>query len=322
MIIGRSPAILRGLSLAQRFAPTGLPILLVGPTGTGKELFTEHIHRLSGRPGPLVDVNCGALPREMVESLLFGHRRGAFTGASETVQGHVERSHAGTLFLDELASLPTEGQAKLLRVLETGIVQALGSSMRRQVDLRIVSAVQEGILREVDGGRFRRDLYQRVAGVVIELPPLAIRPEDIIPLARHFAEVRRQRLEPEAERVLLNYSWPGNVRELRLAIERAGQLVDDGVLPAAAVAEGIALGAPAEEIRHRATVGPVRVSPQPSPFDRDRIVAACELASWSVSAAARQLGMSRATLYRRLKQLGVLSPVSHRLSFTETSNET
>ena len=305
MIVGQSPAIRRALALAERFARTTLPILLVGATGTGKELFADFIHRRSGRRGPLVDVNCGALPREMVESLLFGHRRGSFTGASESVQGHVVRSSGGTLFLDELATLLLEGQVKLLRTLDTGAVQALGSTSKITVDLRIVSAVQAGILRDVEMGRFRRDLYQRVAGVVIELPPLLARPEDIVPLSVHFAALRGQRLEPAAERVLLDYSWPGNVRELRLAIERAGELVEDGVLPAAAMAEGIALGAPSEDAAHAATAGRKSKPRRPELQDAERLFLECEAASWNIEKAARGLGVSRASLYRSLHTLGI-----------------
>jgi len=221
MIVGVSPAIRRGLVVAERYARTRLPILLVGATGTGKELFAEHIHERSGRPGPLVDVNCCALPRDMVESLLFGHRRGAFTGAVDSTVGHVERSDGGTLFLDELASLVPDAQGKLLRVLESGETQPLGAATKRRVDLRVICAVQDDIWTALDAGRFRRDLFQRVAGVVIELPPLAARPEDIVPLAEHFANLQGRRLEGGVDSVLVNYPWPGNVRELRMAIERA-----------------------------------------------------------------------------------------------------
>jgi transcriptional regulator with PAS, ATPase and Fis domain len=316
MIIGRSPVILRALALVERFASRGLPFLLVGQTGTGKELFAEHIHRLTGRAGPLVDVNCGALPREMVESLLFGHRRGAFTGANESVQGHIERADGGTLFLDEMASLAPEGQVTLLRVFETRTVQPLGDGAKRHVDFQLVSAVHETISDDVQAGRFRRDLYQRVAGVVIELPPLSGRAEDIVPLARHFAAQRGQELEPAAERVLLNYSWPGNVRELRLAIERAGQLVDNGTLPPDAVAEGIALGAPAESGKNADRLSRCH----PALADPARVVAACEGASWCVTKAARHLGVSRAALYRRLRALGVRAPASHRLVSVRRDN--
>jgi transcriptional regulator with PAS, ATPase and Fis domain len=305
VIVGKSPAILRALSLVERFAGTQLPFLLVGQTGTGKELFAEHIHRLSRRTGSFVDLNCGALPRDMVESLLFGHRRGAFTGANESVQGHIERSHGGTLFLDELTTLAPEGQVKLLRVIETGAVQPLGAPGKRLVDLRIVSAVQEGILRQIDLGHFRRDLYQRVAGIVVELPPLAARPEDIVPLARHFAGRGGKRLEPEAEAVLVNYSWPGNVRELRLALDRAAALVDNGTLPSAAVAEGIALGAPADAASHSRQRRNAAVMPRSAAIDPAHLVTICESMAWRIEDAAKVIGVSRASLYRRLQALGI-----------------
>jgi len=290
MIVGVSPAIRRALVLAERYARTRLPVLLVGATGTGKELLAQHIHERSGRPGPLVDVNCCALPRDMVESLLFGHRRGAFTGAVEANVGHVERSDGGTLFLDELESLAPDAQGKLLRVLETGDVQPLGAPLKRSVDLRVVCTVQDNIWTALDRGGFRRDLFQRVAGVVIELPPLAARPEDILPLAEHFANLQGRRLEGGAEGVLLNYAWPGNVRELRMAIERAGQLVEDGTLPPAAVSEALAMGQ--ETARdHRSSL--------------EDIIAAGVATEWHAARMAAALRIHRATLFRRLSHGGL-----------------
>jgi DNA-binding NtrC family response regulator len=243
-IIGVSPAIKRATALVERFAPTTLPILLVGATGTGKELFAQYIHRASRRRGELIDVNCGALPQEIAESLLFGHRRGAFTGAIESVTGHLQRADNGTLFLDEVLHLSLAAQVTLLRALETGEVQPLGDGRKQRVDFRAVSAAQEDTPHRLDGGTFRRDLFQRLAGVVIELPLLAQRPEDIVPLAEHFAAALGKRLEKATTAVLESHAWPGNVRELRLAIERAGCLVDDGLLPPSAISEAIAIGLP------------------------------------------------------------------------------
>lgn len=299
MIVGVSTAIRRALALAERYARTRLPVLLVGATGTGKELLAQHIHERSGRPGPLVDVNCCALPRDMVESLLFGHRRGAFTGAVEANVGHVERSDGGTLFLDELASLASEAQGKLLRVLETGEVQPLGATTKKRVDLRIVSTVQDDIHTLVESGRFRRDLFQRAAGLVIDLPPLVARKEDVMPLAQHFAGLQRQRLESGTESVLLAYPWPGNVRELRQVIERAGQLVTDGTLPSVALVEAIELGAadgqPSGPVaRHRRAI-----------CERVELISRCEAEGWDAARIARGLGIHRATLFRRLKRAGI-----------------
>jgi len=299
VIVGVSPAIRRALALAERYARTNLPILLVGATGTGKEVFAQHIHERSGRPGPLVDVNCGALPRDMVESLLFGHRRGAFTGAVDSTVGHVERSDGGTLFLDELASLVPEAQGKLLRVLELAEVQPLGATTKRPVDLRVVCAVQDDVWTALDLGRFRRDLFQRVAGVVIELPPLAARPEDIIPLAEHFANLQGRRLERGVDGVLLNHPWPGNVRELRMAIERAGELVEDGTLPPRAVMEAIALGGPGPSVSSASggLLGSV--------LTRDDLLAVLDRSDWDVERAATALRIGRTTFFKRLKALGI-----------------
>jgi transcriptional regulator with PAS, ATPase and Fis domain len=300
VIIGVSPAIRGALALAERYARTRLPILLVGATGTGKELFAQHIHERSGRPGPLVDVNCCALPRDMVESLLFGHRRGAFTGAVESAVGHVERSDGGTLFLDELESLALEAQGKLLRVLETNEVQPVGAAVKRRVDLRVVSAVQEAIGSAVEGGRFRRDLFQRMAGVVIELPTLAARPEDVMPLAEHFAGIQGRRLEPGVDRVLLTHSWPGNVRELRMVMERAAELVEDGTLPPGAVAEAIKLGEP-----HGSVFGRTLRKENGSTESREELLTVLRRSEWDVQRAAAALGIGRTTLFKRLKTLGI-----------------
>src|SRR6266699_3004706 len=309
MIVGVSAAIRRALVLAERYARTRLPILLVGPTGTGKELFAQHIHERSGRPGPLVDVNCCALPRDMVESLLVGHRRGAFTGAVESSIGHVQRSDGGTLFLDELASLTPEAQGKLLRVLETGEVQPLGAAAKRRVDLRVVSAVHDDIGRALESGRFRRDLYQRVAGVVIELPPLAARPEDVIPLAEHFACLQGRRLERGVEGALLSYRWPGNVCELRMAIERAGELVEDGTLPPTVLAEAIALGHRSSDVTSHRLVRPRRRK-----VTRDQVLAALESSNWDVHQAAATFQVGRTTFFKWLKALRISLRAASELS--------
>lgn len=290
MIVGVSPAIRRALALAERYARTNLPILLVGATGTGKEVFAQHIHERSGRPGPLLDVNCGALPRDMVESLLFGHRKGAFTGAVESTDGYVARSDGGTLFLDELTSLAPDAQVKLLRVLETGQVQPLGAVRKRDVDLRVVAAAQDDLSAALRDGRFRRDLYQRLAGVVIELPRLAHRQEDLLPLAQYFASRDRRTLEAGVHAVIHGYGWPGNVRELRLAIERAGYLVDNGSLSAPAVAQAIALGQEAGSDQGGA-VGD--------------IVTAGVATGWNTDRIATALRIHRSTLFRRLSHHGV-----------------
>lgn len=284
----------RAIALVDQFAATATPILLVGATGTGKDLFAQHIHTRSGRVGPFVAVNCGALPRDMAESLLFGHRRGAFSGAVESRRGHVGRAHTGTLFLDELLCLAPEGQAKLLRALDTGEVQPLGDEQVRMVDVRVVGAVQETLSTALASGGVRYDLFQRLAGVVISLPSLADRPEDIWPLARHFAERQGQTMDQSARHVLLQHHWPGNVRELRQVIERAGRMVANGTLPASVLVEAIHLGAP--EMPNEQPCGASEYA---------RLMAACETHGWHAGRVARGLGIHRATLFRRLKRAGI-----------------
>jgi two-component system, NtrC family, nitrogen regulation response regulator NtrX len=306
-IVGVSEAIRQAARLVERFAPRGLPILLVGATGTGKELFARYIHFLSRRSGALVDVNCGALPHEIAESLLFGHRRGAFTGAVESVIGHLERAHHGTLFLDEVLHLSLSAQVKLLRVLETGEVQPLGAGGKHAVDFRVVSAAQEDTPQHVDRGLFRHDLYQRLAGVVINLPLLIDRPEDIMPLAEHFAGLQRQVLEPGCEIVLQGYSWPGNVRELRLAIERAGCLVDNGSLPPGALRDAIALGVPKDRRSKRRCGGGRRVSDLHGQISEEleHQLAIFESHGRDARRAAAALEISLSTFYARLQRAGV-----------------
>jgi DNA-binding NtrC family response regulator len=299
-IVGESMAIQRARELIARYAPTDLSILLVGATGTGKELLARHIHARSGRRGRFVGVNCGAMPREMAEGLLFGYERGAFSGAVRQHRGHLECADGGTLFLDELLSLALDGQGKLLRALDTGEIQRLGQEVERYVDLRVVAAVQEDVEERIECGTLRRDLYRRVAGVVIELPSLADRPEDVVPLARHFAAQRGQVLEAGTPELLAEHSWPGNVRELRQVIDRAGCGVENGTLPPAAVREAIRLGAPAS-----VRAGRVPETARLSTFTHEGLIALCESCGWHAERIAAALKMGRTTFFRALRHSGL-----------------
>lgn len=286
-ILGASHAMQEAVDLAHQFAATDCHILLVGETGTGKELFANAIHTWSGRPGPLLDINCGAIPPALIEAELFGHNRGAFTGAVTMREGLVMASHTGTLFLDEIGSLAFGSQAVLLRVLETREVQRLGEIRKRPVDLRVISAAQPGF-------ELRPDLLYRLAGAVIQLPPLRERGRDVLLLARAFAARRGKVLLPEAADVLDRHVWPGNVRELATVMDRAAHLAPSQGIDTPTIMRALMVGwsaRPAVEV----------VDGQ----DRAALEELCTRCNWRVETISAVTGWSRATVYRRLKAAGV-----------------
>ncbi len=297
LLVGDARAFREALALARRLAKSDLPIMLVGETGTGKELFAQEIHRQSDRRGELVDVNCAALPRDMVEAMLFGHRRGSFTGAHEDARGLVEAADQGTLFLDELQSLAVEAQAKLLRVLESGDVRRVGETVKRRVRLRTIVAAQPSIGARVARGQFRQDLLQRLAGAVIWLPTLFERRGDISLLAKHFASSLGTTPSDSALEVLESYSWPGNVRELRLVVERAACLTEEREISSDVIRESLRVGV---SLLVRAKEGADQLL---SP--KDRVLAVCAANNWNAAATARALGLGRTTLFKELKALGI-----------------
>ena len=228
--VGQSLAFLDAVERASRAAPLNRPVLVIGERGTGKELIAERLHHLSTRwAGPLVTMNCAALPETLIEAELFGHEAGSFTGAVKTRHGRFEEADGGTLFLDELATLSSPAQDRLLRAVEYGEVTRIGASKPIQVDVRIVAATNENLPRMVDEGRFRADLLDRLSFEVVTLPPLRVRQGDVPLLADHFARRMAVELEwpqwpgftPRAQAELEAYPWPGNVRELRNCVERA-----------------------------------------------------------------------------------------------------
>ena len=229
---GCSPAMRSIFALLSRAAPTPLPVLVTGETGVGKGMLARALHRASGRPGPLVSVDCTALPRELADGLLFGHVKGSFTGATVDRASPFERADGGTLFLDEIGELPLELQPKLLRALDEQVVQRLGAPDPRAVDVRLVAATNRHLVQEVSAGRFRSDLYHRLAGFAIRIPPLRSRREDIPFLAAVFLdEIRAKQglvreLGDEVAAELLRGDWPGNVRQLRQTVLRAAYLGD------------------------------------------------------------------------------------------------
>jgi DNA-binding NtrC family response regulator len=228
-IVGRSDSLLKVLEMIEQLAPTGVSVLIEGESGTGKELVAQAIHQRSGRGHkPFISVNCGALPRELIGSELFGHEKGAFTGATAPKQGRFELAHQGTLFLDEIAELDFEAQVNLLRILEEGRFHRLGGTQEREVDVRVIAATNKSLSEQCGQGRFREDLYYRLNVARIYLPPLRERYEDIGLLIQHFLDTLSEKyhkpgihLSPEVSARLAAYPWPGNIRELKNCIERA-----------------------------------------------------------------------------------------------------
>jgi len=281
----------RLIELACQVARAEVPVLITGPNGSGKERIAEIVHYNSAvKAGPFVIVNCGALPSELVEAELFGAEAGAFTGANKAREGRFEMADGGTLFLDEIGNLPLSGQMKLLRILETGQFERLGSSKTRQVKVRVLSATNADLSSMIRNGVFREDLFYRLNVIELALPPLASRIDDVLPLAELFLDGAAT-LAPDARAALLDYNWPGNVRELKNAIQRASLLCRDGTIKASDL--GL-IGRAAAPLR----------SSVPEP-DRAAIESALARANGVISQAASELGLSRQALYRRLEKLGI-----------------
>ena len=313
-LIGRSPAMEKVFRLIENLEQSEATALLTGESGTGKEVLARALHAHSPRrSGPFVAVNCGALPGELLESELFGHVRGAFTGAVRERAGRFEVAAGGTLFLDEVADLPLHLQVKLLRVLQERTFERVGESQSRRTDARIIAATNVDLRRAVQESRFREDLFYRLRVVPIEIPPLRERREDIEPLATYLLarvaarQGRALRFSPHALRALLDYGWPGNVRELENALEYAvavckGQTILPEDLPAElhqAGASSTAGGSPA--------ASPV-ADQRPALIDSKALKQTLEAHHWRRVLAARALGISRATLWRRMREAGLQGP--------------
>ncbi len=316
-ILGNSAALESVLEQIERVAPTDSTVLIQGETGTGKELIAHAIHNVSARCGrALIKLNCAAIPLDLLESELFGHERGAFTGAITQKIGRFEMAHQGTLFLDEVGDIPPTVQPKLLRVLQEREFERLGSGRTHHVDVRVVAATNRDLAAMVARGEFRSDLYYRLNVFAILLPPLRSRREDIPALVKQFVNVfsRRMRKEiayisPETMAAFISYPWPGNVRELENMIERAVILANDGVLTNPLPGSGL-----------RTTTCTVPASPpNPNPHvpktlresERALILATLNATGWVVGGskgAATQLGLKRTTLIDRMRRLGIQRP--------------
>jgi two-component system, NtrC family, response regulator AtoC len=323
-VVLEDPEMMRVYDLAGRVATTVLPVLILGETGVGKDVLAEHIHRSSPRhSGPLVRVNCGALSESLLESELFGHQRGAFTGAQDAKPGLLELGHGGTVFLDEIGELPLQTQVKLLHVLETGEVTRVGGTRSKRIDVRFVAATNRELAREVQIGRFRKDLYFRINAVCLKITPLRKRRPEIEPLARYFLsrfcamnDVPEPELSPDALRQLCTYSWPGNVRELKNAMERAPILCGAGrVLPhhlpmEAELTSSIQMEEPEVWQEDYDDEAPTQVvsSPDGSAPPYERIAEALRRCGGNQTRAARLLGISRRTLVNRLNEYNLPRP--------------
>jgi len=310
-IIGNSSSMEAVLEQVERVAPTGSTVLIQGETGTGKELIAHAIHNISSRCGrPFVRLNCAAIPLDLLESELFGHEKGAFTGAIAQKIGRFELADKGTLFLDEVGDIPPALQPKLLRVLQEQEFERLGSTRTHQVDVRLVAATNRNLEEMVNRGEFRSDLYYRLNVFPVLLPPLRERREDIPALVSHFVELLGRRMRREIEHIppatmsaLSSYHWPGNIRELQNLIERAVILSNNGVLPNPLPAAGT---------EQSSVISPGATTLRDS--ERTLILKTLEALGWVIGGpkgAATKLGLKRTTLIHKMQKLGISRPGFH-----------
>jgi two-component system nitrogen regulation response regulator NtrX len=304
-MVGSAPCFQRAVQQATKVARSDVTVLLAGESGTGKELLAAHIHRESPfAAGPFVKVNCAAIPTELIESELFGHERGAFTGAATLRRGKFELADGGTIFLDEVGDLHENSQAKLLRILQDGELQRVGGEQPIRVATRVVSATNRRLEELVSEGRFREDLYYRLSVVPIRVPALRERPQDVAELVGYFLaefcarnNFRPRALDPDVVPILQRYGWPGNVRELRNVVERMAILApDDRITPDAI---------PLEVRQPTAARGAVGLQEARDTAERERIRRALDETDWNVSGAARLLGTERTALHKRIRALGL-----------------
>lgn len=308
-IIGQSPAMAGIKEAARKYAQTHAPVLITGATGTGKEMFAHAVHTASKRTSqPFVCVNCAAIPRELLESELFGYESGAFTGASKKGKvGQIQLAHKGTLFLDEIGELSTKAQVKLLRVLETKMLERLGGVKPVPVDFRLVAATNRDLKEMMARGEFRDDLYYRLSTMTVRIPPLCEREGDLVLLADHFLRVLEHpdmRISAEVMDIFSSYSWPGNVRELKNVIERAVSLADKNLIEAAHLPRELLRDGNAQE---RVLGKPdTLLSDEMARHEKAVLERALGLNQSNMSKTSKKLGISRTTLYEKCRRYGLL----------------
>jgi DNA-binding NtrC family response regulator len=299
MMIGESEPMRRLRALIESVAPTRLPVLIYGPTGAGKELVAHTLHARSGRRGAFVPFNVCAISETMFEDALFGHVRGAFTGAMHDMPGFLREADGGTVFLDEISGLPPVLQAKLLRAIETGVFRPVGAKCDVRSYFRVVTATNERIDGLVEDGRFRADFAHRIGAVTISVPSLADRKEDIPLLVRHFLDYNGSghvKVGDDVHQTLLRHDWPGNIRELKHVVEWSAAF-SNGHLGLETVQAGIA---------QRSSMGSVRSDGLA--LERQSLREALERCEWDADAVAKESGVHRATVFRRMKRLGIAPP--------------
>lgn len=307
-IVGNSDAIRRICRIIDKVASQQTTILITGESGTGKEMIAHAIHLNSNRSArPFICVNCAAIHDTLLESELFGHKRGSFTGAYTNKKGKFQLANGGTLFLDEIGDLSPNAQAKLLRTIETGEIERLGTEMLEKVDVRIISATNKNLDEMVEKGVFREDLMHRINVIAIHIPPLRQRRDDILPLVHHFLntfsiqnKIPRKRLAPSAEAVLLSYKWPGNVRELRNIVEKISILVDSHIINSQHIAEFLKFPSAVNGQYKTKTFKQAKKC-----FEKSFITHTLFENGWNISKTAQALALPRSSLYEKMKEYSI-----------------
>jgi two-component system response regulator HydG len=300
-VTGRSAAIRTVVASIRKYAPVELPVLITGETGTGKEVAARALHGLSARADrPFAAINCGALPPNLVQSELFGHERGAFTGANARRIGHFETAAGGTVFLDEVGDLPLDAQTSVLRFLQEGTLERVGSSQLIKLDVRVLAATHVDLEKAVEQGRFREDLYYRLNVLRLRMPALRERDDDVVTLAQRFLDAFREQhasrarsFSAAARRAMLDFAWPGNVRELLNRVQRAAVVAEDALISV----DDLDLSDVLTKRSAHSSLGSTRVA-----AERDAVMACLRESRFNVSECARRLKVSRVTIYRLCKK--------------------